>query len=65
MDEPDGVVSDRLYLQHAFNVGNINIKDLDKLGRDIKHIIIIDNFMENYSLLSINGLNIIDFEGNE
>ena len=63
--DPDGVISDRLYRQHTINVGNINIKDLDKLGRDIKHIIIIDNFMENYSLQPKNGLNIIDFEGNE
>ena len=63
--DPDGVISDRLYRQHTINVGNINIKDLDKLGRDIKHIIIIDNFMENYSLQPRNGLNIIDFEGNE
>ena len=37
------------------NVGNINIKELDKLGRDIKHIILIDYFMENYSLYPING----------
>ena len=63
--DPDGVVSYRLYRQHTINVGNVNIKDLDKLGRDIKRVIIIDNFMENYSLHPRNGLNIIDFEGNE
>ena len=39
LDEPDGVVSDRLYRQHAFNVGNINIKDLDKLGLEILNIL--------------------------
>ena len=63
--DPDGVVSYRLYRQHTINVGNVNIKDLDKLGRDIKRVIIIDNFLENYSLHPRNGLNIIDFEGNE
>ena len=63
--DPNGVISDRLYRQHTINIGNINIKDLNKLGRDIKHIIIIDNFKENYSLQPKNGLNIIDFEGNE
>ena len=63
--DPDGVISDRLYRQHTINVGNTNLKDLEKLGRDIKHVIIIDNFMENFSLQPKNGLNIIDFEGNE
>ena len=63
--DPDGVISDRLYRQHTLNVGNTNIKDLEKLGRVIKHVIIIDNFMDNYSLQPKNGLNIIDFEGNE
>ena len=51
----DGIISDRLYRQHTMNVGNINIKELDKLGRDIKHIILIDYFIENYSLYPING----------
>ena len=63
--DPDGVISDRLYRQHTVSVGNSNIKDLDKLGRDIKHVIIVDNFMENFSLQPQNGLNILDFEGNE
>ena len=63
--DPDGVISDRLYRQHTVGVGNANIKDLDKLGRDIKHVIIIDNFLENFSLQPQNGLNILDFEGNE
>ena len=63
--DPDGVVSDRLYRRHTINMGNINIKDLDKLGRDLRHIIIVDNCKENYCLQPNNGLNIIDFEGND
>ena len=63
--DPDGVITDRLYRQHTVSVGNANIKDLDKIGRNLKHVIIIDNFMENFSLQPKNGLNIIDFEGNE
>ena len=63
--DPDGVVSDKLYRRHTINMGNVNIKDLDKLGRDLKHVIIIDNCKENYCLQPNNGLNIIDFEGNE
>jgi len=63
--DPDGVISDRLYRQHTMSVGNANIKNLEKIGRNIKHVIIIDNFMENFSLQPKNGLNIVDFEGNE
>ena len=63
--DPDEVISDRLYRQHTINLGNANIKDLNKLGRNLKHVIIIDNSMENFSLQPKNGLNIIDFEGNE
>ena len=63
--DPDGVVSDKLYRQHTINIGNSYIKDLEKLGRDIKKIIIIDNISENFSQQPENGLNIIDFEGNE
>ena len=63
--DPDGVVSYKLYRQHTINKGNSYIKDLDKLGRDIKKIIIIDNIVENFSQQPKNGLNISDFEGNE
>ena len=63
--DPEGVVSERLYRQHTISVGNVNIKDLSKLGRDLKHVIIIDNCMENFSIQPKNGLNIIDFEGFE
>jgi Dullard-like phosphatase family protein len=63
--DPDGVISHRLYRQHTVSVGGANIKNLDNIGRDIKHVIIIDNSMENFALQPKNGLNIIDFEGNE
>ena len=63
--DPDGAISDRLYRQHTISVGNVNLKDLDKLGRDIRHVIIIDNCLENFALQPKNGLNILDFEGNE
>ena len=63
--DSDGVISYRLYRQHTTNVENTNVKDLEKLGRDLKHVIIIDNNIENFSFQPNNGLNIIDFEGNE
>ena len=46
-------------------IGNSNIKDLAKLGRDLKKIIIVDNSPDNYNLQPKNGINVIDFDGNE
>ena len=54
----------RLYRQHTMKIGNTFIKDLSKLGRDLKKIIIIDNCSENYLLQPKNGINVIDFVGN-
>ena len=45
-------------------IGNTLIKDLSKLGRDLKKILIIDNCSDNYSLQPKNGINVIDFTGN-
>ena len=55
----------KLYREHTDEYNGINIKDLSKLGRDLNKIIIIDNIEENYFLQPKNGLNIIDFEGDE
>ena len=54
----------RLYRQHIMKIGNTLIKDLSKLGRDLKKILIIDNCSDNYSLQPKNGINVIDFTGN-
>ena len=63
--DPNGVVKYRLYRQHTISIGNSNIKDLNKLGRDLRSVIIVDNCVENFGLQKRNGLKIIDFEGNE
>ena len=63
--DPNGVISYRLYRQHTISIGNSNVKDLTKLGRDLRYVIIVDNCLENFALQSRNGLKIIDFEGNE
>ena len=55
----------RLYRQHTTVIDGVNIKDLSKLGRDLKKIIIIDKIEENYQFQKNNGLNISDFEGDE
>ena len=58
-------ISYRLYRQHTNVINGYNVKDLSKLGRDISKMIIVDNIEENYNLQPDNGLNIIDFEGDE
>ena len=63
--DPNRVISSRLYRQHTISIGNSNVKDLTKLGRDLRYVIIVDNCLENFALQSRNGLKIIDFEGNE
>ena len=55
----------KLYREHTYDYNGINVKDLSKLGRDLKKIIIIDNIEENYIFQPNNGINIIDFEGDE
>ena len=62
--DTENKVSARLYRQHTTKIGNANIKDLAKLGRDLKKVIIIDNYPDNYNLQPKNGINVIDFEGN-
>ena len=55
----------KLYREYTYDYNGINVKDLSKLGRDLTKIIIIDNIEENYIFQPNNGLNIIDFEGDE
>ena len=61
----DNKISGRLYREHTMKIGNSNIKDLDKLGRDLKKVIIVENSPENFNLQPKNGINVIDFDGNE
>ena len=53
----------RLYRQHAIINDNEYIKDLSKLGRDIKKTIIIDNNPKYFKLQKNNGICIKPFYG--
>jgi CTD small phosphatase-like protein 2 len=65
-----GSVTHRLYRQHTVPVfSNHNkqtnqwtstqyVKDLDRIGRDIKRMIIIDNLKENFCWQKQNGIHI-------
>ena len=63
--DKENYIKYKFYRQHCLNVGGIYIKDLDKIGRDIKKIIIIDNCSDCFCLQPKNGLNITEFYGNE
>ena len=60
-------ISHKLYRRHTICKGdnNIIIKDLNKLGRDINKMCIIDNNKDSFSLQPENGLNISTYIGDE
>lgn len=55
----------RLYRQHTTIMNNANVKDIGKLGRDLKRVIIIDNISDNFQRQSENGIFITTWLGNE
>ena len=48
----------RLYRQHALRDGSVYVKDLSKLGRDLKRMIIVDNVAQNFKRQPDNGIHI-------
>jgi len=54
--DKDHLITHRLYRQHASPDGYNFVKDLSKLGRDIKKTIIVDNLAENFRLQPDNGI---------
>ena len=52
-----------LYREHLTFIGKEFIKDLSKLGRDIKKVIIVDNISNNFKLSLENGIQILPFFG--
>ena len=52
----EGWISARLYRQHARQEGGVFLKDLSRLGRDLRRVIIVDNVAENFQLQADNGI---------
>ena len=59
------LISHRLYRQHLSVHNNKLIKDLTKMGRDLKSVIILDNMPENFTLQPDNGIYIKSWRGDE
>lgn len=55
----------RLYREHTIQKDGVNIKNLSKIGRDIKTTMIVDNVEANFKLNPNNGYHIKNFEGEE
>lgn len=55
--DPEGnLISYRLYRQHTSLSNNTYVKDISRIGRDMKRIIIIDNVWENFQCQPENGI---------
>ena len=55
----------RFYRQHTVIIGNDFVKDLNRIGRPIDRIIIVDNMPQNFRLQKENGINIKAFWGED
>ena len=53
------------YREHSVICGNDFVKDISRIGRNIKSIIIIDNSESNFRLNKENGIEIAPFDGNK
>ena len=62
MVDPNGKIFLRLYSQHT--TGTV-VKDLDRLGRDLKRVIIVDNYFQAFCKHKGNGILIKTWLGDE
>lgn len=64
MERNEKFFEHKLYRQHCTKVNEDYVKDLSKLGRDLKSIIIVDNLSSSFISQKENGILIKDFNGN-
>jgi len=55
------LIRHRIYRRHCIQKENSFVKDLSKLGRDLKRTIIVDNSYKNFILQPDNGIYITSF----
>ena len=59
------VITHKLYRRHVEYNDGLCLKDLNKIGRDIKKVCIIDNDKNNFKLHEDNGIEIKEFLGEQ
>lgn len=60
--DPNGLVHLRLYREHTLNS---EVKDLERLGRNLEKVVIIDNFKKSFIKQPMNGVEITSWIGDE
>ena len=55
----------KLYRQHTIIIGEDFVKDLQRIGRPLDSIIIVDNFAQNFRMQKNNGILIKPFYGED
>lgn len=63
LDPKREIIDYLLHREHCTLVDGILVKDLDRVGRDIFNIVIVDNCIETFQLHPQNGLLIKSFVG--
>ena len=58
-------VSFRLYRHHTIKMSNEYVKDLDRVGRDLKTMILVDNLNKNFRLQKRNGIHVRSWYGDK
>jgi Dullard-like phosphatase family protein len=61
--DAERTVKHRLYRQHTLQLGPNYIKDLSRIGRDLKKTVIVDNMPANFQLQPDNGIHIRSWIG--
>eukprot|EP00826_Nyctotherus_ovalis_P022032 TRINITY_DN17212_c0_g1_i1.p1 TRINITY_DN17212_c0_g1~~TRINITY_DN17212_c0_g1_i1.p1 ORF type:complete len:151 (+),score=22.71 TRINITY_DN17212_c0_g1_i1:294-746(+) len=61
----DRFINHKLYRQHTTVTGTFFVKDLSRLGRDLRRVIIVDNVAESFQLQPFNGIMIKTWVGDK
>jgi carboxy-terminal domain RNA polymerase II polypeptide A small phosphatase len=59
--DPLRLITHRLYRQHCTPDGDYHVKDIEKIGRGLDKILIIDNLAESFSKQQENGILVKDW----